>query len=74
MRIQVAVNLQSGLYIFVSKPFADEQNVRAKLNQQAGVSPAEFRIKVGLGVSSNKPSVPDLPVNQTAHIAFTRLS
>lgn len=39
-----------------------------------GMNPAEFRIKIGLGVSSNKPSVPDLPVNQTAHIAFTRLS
>lgn len=58
MRIQVAVNLQSGLHILVSKPFADEQNIRSKLNQQASVSPAEFRIKIGLGVSSNKPSAP----------------
>ena len=38
MRIEVAVNLQSGLHIFVSKSFADEQNVRTKLNQQAGMA------------------------------------
>lgn len=39
-----------------------------------GMNPAEFRIKMGLGLYSNKSSAPDLPVNQTAHITFTRLS
>ena len=34
----MAVDLQSGLHIFVPKPFADKQNVRTKLDQQTGVA------------------------------------
>ena len=38
VRIQVPEDVQSGLHIFVPQPFADEQNVRAKLDQQIGVA------------------------------------
>ena len=34
----MAVDFQCGLHIFVPKPFADEQNVRTKLDQQTGVA------------------------------------
>ena len=47
----MAVDLQSGLHIFVPKPFADKQNVRTKLDQQTGVA-------VPLRYNYDKPEKP----------------